>query len=316
MSYFVTAAIRRSLCALTLAATLAAQPSRVFAQSEQDLVVAKELGQAGLALFDRGEYEAALLKLDEAEAKVAIPPLGLYAGRALSRLGRLLEAEARFRKVIATPLPPNSPQVWQDAKIDAQTELDKLLPTIPKLEIVVVGVPDAFLRSVELKVDGVAIAIESRSELRLNPGPHEVAGAFADIKRGEGTELKLGEAKRVSLDFTPAKTADPAETSPLVIAGAVILSVGGAGLLTWGATGIVSMVKADEYKCVDALCPEPDVSDLMALRTTSTVSFYVGGGLALAGGGILLAGLLSSPSDDVALFPLVGPGNLGFVGRW
>ena len=305
-------------CAITL---LALCPTVAFAQSEEDLAQAKLLGQEGLALFDKGEYEAALGKLDEADRKARIPPLGLYAGRALARLGRLLEAQERFIQVTAIPLAPNSPEVWQRSKLDAQAELEKLLPTIPTVEVELVGVPADQRKTVSLTVDGREVEV-ALGGIRLNPGEHSLVASYAGESKSQTVKLAVGAKERLRFDFTKAPAAaESQESGPnvLTIVGAVVASAGGAGLVVWGATGLAAMGKADEYDCKDdGFCRgATDVSDLTTLRTVSTVSFYVGGGLALAGGGLLLAGLLGGePSKEAALMPIVAPGFIGLSGKF
>ncbi len=304
-------------CAIAL---LTLCPAVAFAQSEEDLAQAKLLGQEGLAFFDKGEYEAALGKLDEADRKARIPPLGLYAGRALARLGRLLEAQERFVQVTAIPLAPNSPEVWQRSKLDAQAELEKLLPTIPTVEVELVGVPADQRKTVTLTVDGREVEVVLGG-IRLNPGEHSLVASYAGDSKSQTVKLDVGAKERVRFDFTKVpQAAEPQESGPnvLTIVGAVVASAGGAGLVVWGATGLAAMGKADDYGCNDdGRCEVADVSDLTTLRTVSTVSFYVGGGLALAGGGLLLAGLLGGePSNEVALVPIVGPGFIGLSGKF
>ena len=311
---------RPSFVRICSVALLALSPSVAVAQSEEELAQAKLLGQQGLALFDKEEYEAALVKLDEADRKARIPPLGLYAGRALARLGRLLEAQARFTQVTAIPLAPNSPEVWQQSKLDAQTELEKLLPRIPSVELEFVGISADQRKTVKLSIDGREVEI-ALGAIQLNPGEHNVTATYAGATRSQSVTLAVGAKERVRFDFTKSpEAAGSQESGPnvLTVVGAVVASAGGAGLIVWGATGLAAMSKADDYGCNDdGICAVADVSDLTTLRTVSTVSFYVGGGLALAGGGLLLAGLLSGePSNEVALAPIVGPGFIGLSGKW
>ncbi len=312
--------VRRVLAAVLLAAAMVVRPLPAAGQSEDDLAAARLLGQEGLALFDKGEYEAALAKLDAAAEKAKIPPLGLYAARALARLGRLIQAEARYQEVLSIPLPPNSPAVWSQAKVDAEDELAKLRATIPTIEVVLRGVDAAQAREVVVQVDGRTV--KDLRKVPVDPGPHEVAASLDGVVRTAQARVDSGKHVRIEIAVGPQDTSvRHGETgpSPTLIAGGVLLGAGGAGLIVWGGTGLAAMAKADEYGCDGASCPREDVSDITALRLTSTVSFYVGGGLALVGGSLLVVSAVlggEATEDTSAVRPILGPGYAGLEGRF
>lgn len=308
--------MRRVLAAWLVAAWCVITPAPSHAQSAADLAEAKDLGQQGLARFDAGDFEGALEKLDAAEQKAKIPPLGLYAGRALLRLNRMLEAEARFEAVLTIALPPNSPPVWQQAKDDAKIELDRLRAAIPRVLARWTGAATpSFL------VDGVSVqgtrgeADASTVVLRVNPGTREITATSGETTLSRKVEAAI--STEVPIDFAfPSRAAGEETTAPpLLLIGGIVLGAGGAGLVVWGATGIAALVRADELGCVDAACGSQDVSDLTTLRTASTVSFYVGGALTLVGAGLMLSSL-AFPTDEAERAPVVflGPGSVGVLG--
>ena len=307
----------RSWPAMAIALSLLTLPLSARAQTEDELAQARALGQEGLALFDKGEYQAALAKIDEAETYARVPTLDLFGARALARLDRLLEAKARFQEVEAMPLPPNSPEVWYQAKVDAAEERAKLEAQIPSIAIHVVGV-GAAVRT-ELLLDGKPLRAGT-APVPVDPGPHEISARAGAESRRASVMAERGKTHQVRLDFAPAKRAEPdAGPSPLVIVGAVTLALGGAGLIVWGGTGGAALTKAHDHGCdADGQCQSQNVSDLQTLRTASLVSFYTGTGLALVGASLLVAGVVVQDSEptQATLYPVVGARFVGLGGRF
>ncbi len=311
---------KRALVGLAVALLCTSISSRAVAQSDEDRQRARELGQAGLALFDKGDYAGALSKLDEAEAIVKVPTIGLFAARSLDRLDRMVEARARLAQVVAIPLPPNSPEVWQQAKTDAAKELAVLGKETPRVVLDLVGVPAGDESRVLVSVDGRAAPLEE-SFVRVNPGKREVVVRLGERARSFSIDARRGQSYPMRADLTPPAAPQverAAGPNVLTVVGGVTLGLGGAGLVVWGATGGAALAKASDYGCDGARCQVEDVGDLDTLCTTSLISFYVGGGLALAGTGLLIAGLVTSDDEPAAaaVLPVVGPGWLGVAGSF
>ncbi len=311
---------KRALLGLAIAFFCTTFSALAVAQSDDDRQRARELGQAGLALFDKGDYAGALAKLDEADAIVKVPTVGLFAARSLDRLDRMAEARARLLQVVAIPLPPNSPEVWQQAKTDAAAELASLDKETPRVVLDLVGVPASKSGRVEVSVDARAAAVEN-NVVRVDPGKRQVVVRLGERSQTFSVDARRGQSYPVRADLTPPEGPPAAvESGPnvLTVVGAVTAGLGGAGLVVWGATGGAALGKASEYGCDGAQCQVEDVADLDALRTAASVSFYLGGGLALAGTGLLIAGFVTSddPGEAVALRPIVGPGWLGLAGSF
>src|SRR5688572_19645010 len=62
---------------------------------------ARQLGYAGIRAYAAGNYSAASTQLEESFGLLPVPSLGLWSARALVKLGKLLEAERRYRGVVA-----------------------------------------------------------------------------------------------------------------------------------------------------------------------------------------------------------------------
>lgn len=309
--------------ALALALTLARSPEAA-AQTKAELQRAKELGTEGLKLFDAGEHAQALAKLDEADALAKAPPLGLYAARCLEKLGRLADAKRRYEDVLKIPLPPNSPAVWAEAKLDAQRELAALTPRVPVVSLELSGLAG---REPTLSIDGVARASGDR-RFELNLGQHEISVAVGAQQQTQTVELSEGarETVKFALESSPPtqgaqpppRAAAPSGPSGLAIAGWVTFSAGVAGLAVWGGAGAAAMVRSSDAGCDDASCPPGSVDELQALRTTSTAGFYVGAPLTAGGVVLLIVDAVTRPGSGAqsAVRPLLGPTFIGLSGSF
>src|SRR5678815_4075569 len=139
------------LCALVAAIPARAQPN----VDDATRSAAATLGQAGLALYKKGDYTGALAKFDQAEQLVQAPTLGVRAARCLEKLGRLVDAAERYQRVIGMTLDASWPEVHRQAQRDAVTERAALLPRIPSIEVVVEGARPGASR---VTVDGKEVA--------------------------------------------------------------------------------------------------------------------------------------------------------------
>ncbi len=309
---------------------------------------ARELSSQGKEDFDAGRFDAATQKFQKAFDVVKVPTLALWSARCESRLGHLVAASELYRQ--ALQLTPN--EVWvgstqQEAQAEAQSELDALVPRIPKLRIVVIG---AQPNEVALTVDNVSVPSALVGVDRpTDPGRRRVIG-----KRGAETayvvlELKESEVKEVVLKFSgtppasdtappsllaPAATSQramlaPAPTTATVndggtgstqrLLGWIGLGVGAAGVIEGAVTGVFVIQRYSKLKegCPNGTC-DPALVDgyrmdmYNALRAASMVGFVVGG-VGLAAGATLL---LTSPKPSTKVGLFVGPSSAGIHGAF
>ena len=292
---------------------------------DYDRVEARQLGEEGLALYDRGDYANALVKLEKASAFVEVPTLKLYQARCLEKLGRLVEAEARYLATTAMPLPPKPSVLFLRAQEDARVERAALVKRIPSLEIRLQGTDTA---GANVRIDGKLVdASMPGARHPVDPGKRRVQVRVGDRAREAMVEVREGEHRTVNLDFSLPQSAQPKQAeeeqglSPLGIVGVAAMGVGAAGLVVWGGTGIAAMVRAGDLQCEDASCPaaKEDVDELSRLRTASTVSFWIGAPLLAVGTALLLISLSVDSSEEArarSLRMALGPGFVGLEGRW
>ncbi|KYF59360.1 hypothetical protein BE08_07425, partial [Sorangium cellulosum] len=306
---------------------------------------ARALAEEGLALYDKGEYEAALDKLGRADELIQAPTIGLYAARSLERLGRLIEASERYLQVSRMQLDASASDVFKAAVADAEKAYNDLKPRIPKLAVAVRGAPE---REVQLTIDGKPVPPALVGVSRpVDPGKHVVEGAWAGrVVRQEITlseragrvvrqEITLSERNEtaVTLEFPAAppkppaivpRRAGPAPDIAQRVFGWTAVGAGAAGLVAGGITfGVASALRGDliGLGCTERVeCPDtPQTRDKLgsynSVRLVPAPALIVGGVLA-AGGVVLLLTVppASSQSGGAAAHAWISPWGAGIAG--
>lgn len=268
-------------CLLTLVAAAHA--------GEDERQRARSLGEEGDALFDRGKYEAALDRYRQAAALVDVPTLGLREARTLEKLGRLVEAAERYRKVTRTQVPADAPAGHHDAVALAREEQAALEPRVPSLTAEFAG----DRRNLEVTLDGAPFSSLGEKH-PVDPGRHRL-----EARRGKGVfirdiDVSEGAAITVTIELpaespAPPERAPPPGLNPAWPIGWTALGLGAAGLVVGAVTGGLAIDKHDELKvaCGDALdCLPPwhdDIGTYNDLRIASAVGLYAGAALAITG---------------------------------
>ncbi len=323
------------LAALLTAGPLLGQPA-----DESTRTAARALGTAGVEAYQANDFATATDKLEKAYGILRAPSLGLWSGRALVKVGKLVEAADRFLEVTSLQVPSGEYAVQKQAQADAASELSTLRPRIPVLRVAIEGAAPA---ECAVTLDGQPVSSALLAEGRLvNPGAHVVEGRRGgDVVRAEVTAAE-GERPIATLKFgaAPAATAPsvtpaepvaappvappPADAGPSEASSAqrtwgwVALGAGGVGLIVGGVTGAISLGKKGEIddsdNCQGNRCApvEKDLVDSYnSMNTVSTVGFIAGG--ALGALGVVL--LLTAPSES-ATQAWVGPLSAGVRGRF
>ncbi|WP_437734334.1 tetratricopeptide repeat protein [Sorangium sp. So ce1335] len=291
---------------IALALALAA-PARAADVDPATVNAARALAEEGLSHYDKGEYEAALDKLQRADELIQAPTIGLYAARSLERLGRLIEASERYLQVSRMQLDDSASDVFKAAVADAERAYNDLKPRIPKLAVAVRGAPE---REVQITIDGKPVPPALVGVSRpVDPGKHVVEGAWAGrVVRREIT-LPESDESAVTLEFPVAPPKPPvvprrAGPSPEIaqrVFGWTAVGAGTAGLVVGGITfGVASALRGDliGLGCTERVeCPDtPQTRDKLGsynrVRLVPAPALIVGG--VLAAGGVAL--LLTVPS--------------------
>ena len=306
---------------------------------------ARDLGYAGVEAYQKGDYATASTKLEKAYAALQAPSLGLWSARALVKLGKLVEASERYVDVTRLEVSSGEAAVHEQAKKDARTEHEALVPRIPKLIVRVSGVDES---EVSVTIDGAPMANALIGEQRpVNPGAHLVIGKRGDETVEGRVSLVQGGQDSVELVFkggplpaaattsgtAPAKAGEEAAASPttdsvkaesrggsgLRTVGWISLVAGGVSLVAGGITGIVSLDWKSQIENDDELYNDANESRYNTLSTISLATLITGGVLTTAGIVILVA-TPSSSSAQQGTAPFVavrvGPGSLGVRGAF
>jgi hypothetical protein len=324
---------------LSLFAPVHAQTSAV--EREQ----ARKLAAEGFEALQRKDYAAAEDRFRRADALVHAPTLVVDHARALTGLGRLVEAHERYELVLREGIAPNAPWQWRLAHADAERELEALKPRLAWLTLRVVGPREPVVQVDNRNVPLAALGVRRATD----PGTHAVSvSANGYAPKEEIVSLDEGEtvALEIELEVDPEAVAKPkpveetpeapeAERPPPPerdnTLAYVVLGVGGLGIVAGAVTGALALgARSDlESQCPNGVCRptsrlelqehENDVDEYRLWGTLSGVSFAVGLAAAATGMTILLVGSGddssgAAPKSKVAAY--AGPGEIGVVGAF
>ena len=296
-------------CALLVAQVVAqpawAQPTDPTQPSSGDLAIQK--GRDGVALFERGEWDKALVQFREAEALFHSPVLLLYAARSLRNLGRLLEARKAYQALAKETIAPSAPPTWQKAQLDGAAELASVETEIPRVVVTVEGRRP----TTRATLDGQAIVLDARTE--ADPGEHRVVVVDGQQTLYRTIRVQRGESSP-TVSFTLPTLVPPgaddsnrlmpaAEAKPRGwrVLGIAMTSAGGASLVAGGIVGGFALHEASSARAdlpqgctADRKCPSFEQAHIEArfekAYTLANVAdvLLIGGGVATAAGVILL----------------------------
>jgi hypothetical protein len=299
--------------ALSLLAPLSfSQPSGETGKS------AIELGAEGQQLFLERKWQEAYERFAAAETRAHSPVFVLHMARCRREQGALLEALRLYQKTADEPVPGDAPEPWHKAKADAATERRLLAARVPRLKIVLRG--DA--SGVGITVDGAPSHHDQ--PLLVDPGEHRVTaerGGATVASREVDARLDGGEVL-VELDVSTPRPPPPPQpgeaeepSSDLVVAGAIVVALGGAGLIAGAVTGALALSRSNAAleRCPDNTCAsnddrsiaEADQADATTLAHVSTATLAVGGALAITGTVLLVLGLGAEEERGMRLGPRV-----------
>jgi len=307
--------------------------------------------------FDAGRFEEAGRKFQRAYEVAKVPTLALWTARSLAKQGQLVAASELYRQ--ATRLTTNElwlGDAQQVAQADAAKELAELQPRIPVLRVRVEG---AAANDVAVTIDGTVIASALFGiDLPADPGWRRLVGKYGDENSEQTVYLKEGEHKEAVVKFSGRPLAQPAgATRPPLAAGTaqpvaatgaegqsaatlttstpaqsaasggaqqtwgwVAVSVGAAGLILGGVTGIVVLSDSSlRSNCPNRVCQAGKVSSSQVstynlMRTLSTVGL-IAGGVSAAVGVTLLVWTPKRDGDARAALWL-GPGSVALKGTF
>lgn len=321
--------------ALALAASLGLSPAVVRADEAADRATARALASEGHQALLKKDFATALDRFRRANQLVRAPTLTVGAARALTGLGRLVEAEEAYQRVLREGIEADAPLAWKRALEHAREELAELQPRLAWITVTVSGPEAAEVHLDDALLPPASIGVRRASD----PGTRTIRATAPGYLPAEQTVvLGEGDHKSVELTLQPdpnaamaqAEPAAPLPASPVVreeppkTAAYVALGVGGAAVIGGIVTGLMTMSTKDDLdeRCPGAECDSEDRATLDRYRTVGTIS-AVGFGVGAVGLGAGIALLLSQPKADEArdqakprVQPYIGWASIGAVGRF
>jgi hypothetical protein len=297
--------------------------------------VARDLARQGADAFDQQDYATALDRLTRAYSLFRAPTISLMQARALTRLGRLVEALDKYEETHHTALGDEPSEAFVKAMNDAKAEGDELRPRIPRLLIKI--------RAADGRADGLSVQLDGKPvpaalldvERPVDPGTHQVAVTAHNYESlVRYTRLTEGDRVVLELPLAPVSKAartvgrapaapkpepspsSPAEPATTAVWGWLGVAVGTAGLASSAITGVVALQRKSTLDSVCRPgCPSSaaeDIDSFRSMRTISYVSLAVGAASLGLGGYLLLSGSPEAAHVGVS----VGPGNAGIGGAF
>jgi tetratricopeptide (TPR) repeat protein len=326
----------------TVAPTVAAQSTDLGNAAAADArAAARAAATSGFRAYSEGRYADAMTLFAKAQALVHAPTHLLYYARSSAKLGKLVQANEAYLKILRESLPPNAPKAFVDAQAAAQTEQPQVDQRLPRLTIVVTGNES---KQAKVTVNGVEV---SQALLGIaaphDPGDLELE-AVAPGWRSRKTTITLKESDhqtvKLALDVRDA-TAAPASAlaaapepraskTGLKVAGWITVALGVGGL---GAGTYFVVDNRNNRDAANALCNLPNgvcpssqraaVESFDSAANTSEVlawvSYGVGGAAVVAGAVMLIlsrGGSEAPPAKTAEVHPWLGFGSAGLAGSF
>jgi hypothetical protein len=293
--------------------------------SDADRVTARALAHEGYEAQMHGDYARAVDRFRRADALVDAPTLLLGIARGQVGLGKLVEADETYRRIVRTTLAPDAPAPFAKAVEDAKRELAALEPRLAWVTIGVVGPPESI---VAVTLDDVPLSSAVLGSRRASdPGNHRVrvtapryepAESTFTVREGEATSVSLvpelsalppaaspapGVAPAPARGEAPAAPSSSSSTPFGKSLGIALVGVGAAGLVGGGVTGVLALTKHASLSggCPGGHCPASvgsQVDTYDTLGTASTVALVAGAACEAVG----LTLLLTSKSSAVTAY--------------
>lgn len=296
--------VRLTLTATAMAVCLAA-PGAWAQPSGADRETARSMMQEGRDLRDKGDLKGALQRFKAADDIMHVPTTALEVARVQVTLGLLIEALDTIAAIRKSPVQPDDPAPFKDARAKADDLDAKVEGRVPSLAITVTGAAET--ETPAIAVDGVSLPVGAAGVPRkVNPGHHVVTARTGSGEAKEEVDVVEGEKKDVALVIaagSPSDSEGPAEAdvkhetvhSPSAITWTGI-AFAGAGVVAGTVTGIMTLSKASSVKkdCTGegkTCTSQPGISELSSgnsLATIADISFAV----AAAGAGVAIVSLI------------------------
>jgi tetratricopeptide (TPR) repeat protein len=187
---------------LVAASALSAPPWALAQESKTDAdrATARALAHEGYEAQKEGRYALAADRFERAEALVDAPTLLLGLARAQAALGKIVEANESYRRILREPLAPGAPHAFARAVEDAKREVAGVDGRLAWVTLDVKGPATPRVLLDEVAVSTAALGVP----LACNPGTHGVkASAEGALSVEKSFTIGEGGKETVSLALQP-----------------------------------------------------------------------------------------------------------------
>jgi hypothetical protein len=326
------------------------------APTDQERAAARSLATEGINAFEAGRNGEALDKLERAFQLASIPTIGLWSARALEKAGKLVEANERLMAVGRYDVTRSDPEVFNQAKADAEQMQTALAPRIPQLKVELAHVNEGTDITVELDHVALKSALVG-VPFHVNPGKHSLTARAGAQHVDRDLVIAERDSAKVTLDVSSLRSVAPAapaaapaapsesaaasaaasppaapasDAAPRApassstgrhIAGWVVLGLGAGGLITAGVLGAKAIEQHSLYedRCPQGMCSSAYQQYYDTYQTNQLMAIVSGSvGVVAFGAGLylVLSGDSNSSSSQAFVQPYVGFGTAGAVGRF
>jgi tetratricopeptide (TPR) repeat protein len=275
------------------------------AQDAVELQQARDKFQKALALQTGGDWAGALALLKEVAAVRATPQVRFNIALCEENLGQLVAAVGDYELAAADAREADE----NDVVKEAESRLEELRGRIPK--IVVERGENA--DSATITLDGVTLGDRVMGQpMNVDPGPHVVTARAAGFESFRAT-VRVAEAETKTIavalskeptPFEPTSPPPPATQPPSGGSRTAAYVVGGLGLVSLGAAGVMYGLRQNtiddlDEQCQNGVCPER-LRDTRDRGQTYTTLGNIGLGVGAVGLGVGVILLLTSndPSES------------------
>lgn len=267
---------------MLLGIVVVSSPTR--AQDESARAEAAELANRGYAKFTRGDYDEAIALFEQAEKLSHSPVILSFIAQSHEKLGRLIEAQRQYARVVNEKLDEDAPEDFVKAQRQARRQVPILERRIPRVVMRISGVPQ---QQVTVTLDGELLdASELGKALRVNPGARrvvlEVLGQEPIERTIRATERQLTDvdlllATRVVERDVPTYV----EPEPRWVPPVVAFSIGLSGLTLGVTAGALYLARSESLRerCPDRRCApelEGEKNAIDSIGVVSAVGLSIG----------------------------------------
>ena len=138
-----------------------------------DKETARNLMDLGRTKYAEGDFEAALEAFRGADKIMSVTSTGLWMGKALEKLGRLVESRDKLLEVARIPPGDNESPVLREARDEAAALQLDVADRIPELEIVIEGLVEPARPTITVGESQVPISTVHLPR-KVDPGTHQI----------------------------------------------------------------------------------------------------------------------------------------------